>query len=524
MSLMRKVSLPESLFSADGVREIDRYIIDECGVPGFELMQKAARAGFRHLVRTWPAPGPILVLCGKGNNGGDGYLIAANAARHGLTVEVIAMADPGQLSGDAGTAWHTAESEGVRIRRWQDLTEADRAEAFNTSGLIVDAMLGTGVTGAPRAPFDDVIARVNQAPCPVLAVDVASGLNANRGVVDGVAVRADATVTFIALKTGLFTGQGPEYSGQVLFDDLDTAGQTAAMPVRPMARRADWESVRAQLPRRSRVAHKGAFGHVLIVAGDHGFGGAGLLVAEAASRCGAGLVTLATRPEHVAAALTRCPSVMVRGITHGNELDPLLEAADTLICGPGLGQQAWGQQMLQRVLASDLRRILDADALNLLAQQAPRRHDQQILTPHPGEAARLLGTTVAVVEADRLAAATGLQSKYGGVVLLKGAGTVVADGSDVPVVISGANPGMATGGMGDVLAGIAGALMAQLPAPAAAAVMAASLHLAAAARGSRCCGYMGLLPTDVIAALAGVLREAESGPRIADTGATWADD
>ncbi|WP_188093558.1 NAD(P)H-hydrate dehydratase [Marinobacter salinexigens] len=502
-------SLPDALFSADAVRAIDRYVIEQQGVDGFELMQAAARAAFHRLVQRWPESGPILVLCGSGNNGGDGYLVAANAARHGLEVRCLSVAPADKLSGDARKAWQKAVDDGVSILALGGLDAAALDQLFSGSGLIVDAMLGTGVSGAPREPFSAMIARCNGAGVPVLAIDLPSGLNATTGAVDGEVVRADMTVTFIGLKAGLFTGHGPAVSGLVQFDALGVEQGASDSGECPIATRRDWLSTRRWLMPRPANAHKGRFGHVLIVAGDRGFGGAGLMAAEAAGRSGAGLVSLATRPEHVSAALARCPSVMVHGVIHGSELPPLLEPADVIVCGPGIGRSAWGQQMLEQVLASGKAQVLDADALNLMSSRVAIRADGRVLTPHPGEAARLLGCLVPEIEADRISAAKKLQSLYGGVVLLKGAGTVIATG-DAPVdLVSGSNPGMATGGMGDVLAGVIGALYAQLGDPAQAAILGASVHLAAADRASQERGYIGLLPTDVIDALPMVFKESE---------------
>jgi len=515
MPLINNDSLPEDLYCADAVRAIDRYVIDQQGVDGFALMQAAAASAFRRLIGTWPQPSAILVLCGAGNNGGDGYLVAANARRHGIDVRCIAVAPTEKLKGDARKAWQKAIDDGVDVQPLPEGPDAAGHLPFDQIDLIVDAMLGTGATGAPREPFAGIIERCNQASAPVLAVDVPSGLDSNRGTVSGVAVRADMTVTFIALKAGLFTGYGPECCGRLVFESLDTDEWVSESGEAPVARRLDWAALRSSLPRRPANAHKGRFGHVLIVAGEHGFGGAGILAAEAAARTGAGLVSLATRPEYVGAALARCPSVMVRGVNHGSELQALLEAATVIVCGPGIGQDAWGQQMLQQVVASGKPRLLDADALNLLSKRAAQSvgnqgADDQILTPHPGEAARLLGCPVPDVEADRLAAATQLQELYGGVILLKGAGTVIASAQDTPVIISGGNPGMATGGMGDVLSGIIGGLWGQLASAKLVAEMGASVHLAAAGVASQAKGYMGLLPSDVIDGLPALLSQAEN--------------
>ncbi|MBW7470591.1 NAD(P)H-hydrate dehydratase [Marinobacter sp. F4218] len=504
-------SLPDALFSADAVREIDRYVIDQQGVDGFDLMQRAAYSAFRQLVRHWPDQGPVLVLCGAGNNGGDGYLVAANAARHGIEVRCIAVAPTGKLSGDARKAWRKACKDGVPVLELGDLGDLELDELFSQAGVLVDAMLGTGVSGAPREPFAGLIARCNSVAAPVLAIDLPSGLNATTGATEGDAVKADLTVTFIGLKAGLFTGQGAAACGSVVFESLDTGDGVTLSGQPPLAHRLDWGTTRSWLPVRAVNAHKGQFGHVLVVAGDRGFGGAGLMAAEAAARSGAGLVSLATRPEHVTAALARCPSVMVHGLIHGSELPSLLESATVIVCGPGMGQGAWGQQMLEQVVDSGKPRVLDADALNLLSSRVPILADNHILTPHPGEAARLLDCLVPEVEADRIAAARRLQETYGGTILLKGAGTVISSEGEVVDIVSGSNPGMATGGMGDVLSGMIGALYGQLGDARRAAGLAASVHLAAANVATQSKGFMGLIPSDVIDALPTVFSQAEVG-------------
>ncbi|WP_166264223.1 NAD(P)H-hydrate dehydratase [Marinobacter caseinilyticus] len=510
MPLFSATSLTDSLYSADSVRAIDRYVIDKLGIPGFDLMQRAASAAFRQLVKRWPGHQRLLVLCGGGNNGGDGYLVAANAKRHGLDVACVALSSPDKLTGDAATAYRKALTDGVRVSEWISLPQDEQGALFENASLLVDAMLGTGVTGAPREPYATAISGCNHSGLPTIAIDVPSGLDATTGAAAGDVVRAALTVTFIARKAGLYTGQGPEFCGRIEFESLGVAAaDTDRSGESPIAGKFDWQDLSAAVPRRPVTAHKGRFGKLLIVAGDRGFGGAGLLAAEAAARTGVGLVSLATRPEHVGPALARCPSVMVHGVTHSSELTPLIDAADTLVCGPGIGRGAWGQQMLQRVVTETKRLVLDADALNLMSLRVPVKSDNHILTPHPGEAARLLGVTVADIEADRMTSAQEVQRLFGGTVLLKGAGTVIAASGQRPMVLAGSNPGMATGGMGDVLSGMIGALLAQGMAPAMAASMAAALHLSAADRASLSKGFMGLLPTDVIDCVPAILGQAE---------------
>ncbi|MDY6799394.1 MAG: NAD(P)H-hydrate dehydratase [Pseudomonadota bacterium] len=502
-------SLPEALYSADAVQAIDRYVIDQQGVPGFELMQSAARAAFRRLVRQWPEASTVLVLCGAGNNGGDGYLVAANARRHGMEAACISVAPVEKLQGDARRAWQKARADDVTVKALDSLSPDSLAARMAQADVVVDAMLGTGVAGAPREPFAEVIRACNRSGRPVFAIDLPSGLNATTGAAAGEVIRADCTITFIALKAGLFTGRGPDCVGHLAFDDLNTADRVPDSGQQPVASRVDWRQMARQIPPRSRSAHKGAFGHAVVIAGNRGYGGAGLLAAEAAARSGAGLVTLATHPDHVSAALARCPSLMVRGVSHGNELDELLDKASSVVCGPGLGQDAWARQMLRKVLDTDVDCVLDADALNLLAALGINPGARFALTPHPGEAARLLGSNVAELEKDRLSAAGQLSGRTGSLVLLKGAGSVVSDGRD-RWVVSGSNPGMATGGMGDVLSGIIGGLAGQVDGLLTAVLAGAALHLAAADYASRSKGYMGLLPMDVIEALPAVLARQEA--------------
>jgi NAD(P)H-hydrate epimerase len=505
-------SLSSLLFSSDSVQAIDRYVIEEQGVPGFDLMQRAAAAAFRQLGRHFPEAGSILALCGGGNNGGDGYLVAAAAKRHGRQVRCVAIKDPGELKGDAARAHDKAVADDVVVQRWDELDETARQAMFDEADLIVDAMLGTGVKGAPREPFSTVIEAAGRSACPVLAVDVPSGLDATTGVTAGVALRAEVTATFIALKSGLFLGQGPEFAGKVEFESLNLGIQGATETgQQPVARRFDWLKLSKTLPRRPVTAHKGRFGHVLVIAGDHGFGGAGILTAEAAARSGPGLTSLATRPEFVAPALARCPALMVHAVNHGEDLAELIDKADILVCGPGLGKKAWGQQMLQKILESGKPRVLDADAINLISEsgaELEKMHDQ-VFTPHPGEAARLLSCSVADIEGDRLAAAQSMQRKFGGVILLKGAGTVIAAGEACPWILEGGNPGMATGGMGDALTGMIGGLAAQSMELQAATMSAAALHLASANAASRQYGHRGLLPMDVIGCMPGLMARAE---------------
>jgi len=493
--------LPADLYRAEQVRELDRTAI-AAGIPGITLMRRAGEAVFDLIADCWPEVGHLSIWCGAGNNGGDGYIVAALAQRRGYQVQLVQVGEEAKLQGDAKTACTWAQEQGVVCTPW--------AEGVAIEGeLVVDALLGTGLSGEVKAPYAGVIEQINASGLPVVAVDIPSGLCSDTGSVLGVAIDAEATVTFIGVKQGLLTGAGPAHIGELVFDDLDVPETTYAA-VTSACQRVDWNNQLDCLSPRRRNAHKGDFGRVLIVGGNAGMGGAGVMAAEAAARCGAGLVSLATHPDHVAGVIARRPEVMTHGVSSGQDLEGLLAAPDVIVLGPGLGQSAWSEQMVRAVLASDKLLVVDADALNLIStgqfNHYPR--DNWVLTPHPGEAARLLGCSLAEVQADRFAAVTALQKKFGGVVLLKGAGTLICAGEQPISLCSAGNPGMATGGMGDVLSGVLAALVAQgvsLPEATAAGV---ALHAGAADLAAIQYGERGLLATDLMEPLRQLVNQA----------------
>jgi hydroxyethylthiazole kinase-like uncharacterized protein yjeF len=360
-------------------------------------------------------------------------------------------------------------------------------------------MLGTGLGGEVRGIFLDAIKRVNRSAQPVVAVDIPSGLSADTGAVLGVAVQASLTVTFIGLKQGLFMHQAVDFVGEVVFDGL-LIPDAVYESVDVSAFRLGPDDAVECLPKRKRSGHKGHYGHLLVIGGDHGMGGAALMASEAAVMCGAGKVTLATRPEHVSASLMRCPEVMVKGVESAQELAPLLEQATAIVIGPGLGKSGWGHQLLRAVCQKDLPTLVDADALILMAEHGYwSGHDYRnwVMTPHPGEAAHLLGERVETLQQDRFNSARRLQTAFGGSVVLKGAGSIVTDG-DAMHLCSDGNPGMGSGGMGDVLSGVIGALLAQKLTPIDAARVGVYAHAAAADQAASVLGERGLKATDLI--------------------------
>lgn len=489
-------SIPRNFYSCSQVRELDRRAIDEHGIPGIRLMKNAGRCAFEKARELWPEADQWVILCGGGNNGGDGYIFAALAAQKRHRVNVLYLSDPQKLKADAQTAYRFAIQEGVGTEPFSVAT----ADALVASGaVVVDALLGTGAQGIARDPMPEAIKWINASHLPVLALDMPSGLCGDTGTADGDVVVASATVTFIGCKAGLLTGQGPRFTGKLYFSDLGVPAEVY-QDIKPAAVAPCRETLHARLPERHADAHKGRFGHVMIIGGDHGYGGAALLASETAAVTGPGLVSLATRPEHVTAALIRRPEIMTIGVVSGQALEPHLKRPGTLVVGPGLGRSPWSEQMLQQALATGLPLVLDADALNILSQgqqQLPDDSVPRVLTPHPGEAARLLGCTVAEIQADRFAAIKALHQETGGVVVLKGVGTLIYDG-DILLLANVGNPGLARGGTGDVLSGLIGGLMVQGLDAMDAAALAVCVHGDAADLAVVETGMRGLLAADLI--------------------------
>lgn len=478
----------QPLYESVAVRELDRRAVAG-GIDAAELMRRAAAAAWRIVGDRWPRCRRLVVVCGSGNNGGDGYALAALAAAAGCTVQLVQFGAP--PDSPAARAARAAWARHGQSQPWPVALDP-------SADLVVDAVLGIGLRRPVAGAMAAMLAAMNAHAAPILALDVPSGLDADSGRPRGAAVHAALTVSFIAHKAGLWTGVAADYCGDRLLDTLGVPVDLASAPSPRawlMPSRIDPQA----LPPRRPAAHKGEHGHVLVVGGAPGMAGAALLASRAALRAGAGWVSLATHPDHAAALVAAQPELMVHAVSAADALQPLLVRARVVVLGPGLGQDSWGQALFDTVLASGRPLVLDADGLNLLARR-PQTLGGAVLTPHPGEAMRLLeAAAVDAVEADRFGSAEALRDRFGAVAVLKGAGTVVA-GRRLRVCPAG-NPGMAVGGMGDVLSGVIGALMAQGLAPEAAAATGVLAHALAADIVARRRGCRGLLPGDVIDAL-----------------------
>lgn len=476
--------LPIKLYTTAQVRELDHLVIKECGIPGIELMSRAGNAVFRHLRIKWPNAKSISVFCGTGNNAGDGYIIAGLALAVGLKVTVYVFSDPENLKDNAFIAYRDyIKAKGTIIPY--------RVDQPINDDVVIDALLGTGLSKPVTGAYAQAIQNINKSQAKVIAVDVPSGLNSDTGNVMGCAVKADCTVSFIGLKQGLYTGMAADYCGEILYSSLSVPKE-----IFNKVEFGAYRVVKKTIPPRARCSHKGDYGHVLIIGGDRGYSGAARMAGEAALRVGAGLVSIATHPEHSALLNLGRPELMCHGVDSADKLTPLLDKVNVIVIGPGLGQSKWAAELFIAAIKSDKATIIDADGLNLLAH-IPKTHPNWILTPHPGEASHLLACNKAVVQEDRYAAVSAIQSKYGGIAILKGAGTLIATNDDIAVSTTG-NPGMASGGMGDVLAGVIAGLIAQGFSRKDAAQQGVYLHGMAADLAVEQVGERGLLATDLM--------------------------
>ena len=487
-------SLHDSLYSAAQCRQMDAQVAADLNIEPFELMQRAAKSALNTLLQNYPSAGAISVWCGKGNNGGDAYLLAAYAKDMGLEVQLVAVEDVALLSGDAQQAYHAAVEAGLIPSSNLEIVQAD---------VVVDGLLGTGLNRAPAEHMSAAIDHINNSGLPILSIDVPSGVNASTGDIPGICVQADSVVTFIAHKIGLHTGPGCGAFNHMNYDSLGAAvkgqGGLPLVKFNP-----------AQLPKLDTNTYKHQQGHVVVVGGDRGMPGAVVLASQAALRCGAGLVTCLTHGEHAQHLIARQPEIMVGDLSRAQQV---LEQATIVVLGPGLGRLEWGEklfELVQQITSSrNIPCVLDADGLFWLAQAKQWCGGPLYITPHTAEAARLLDCDVVQVQKDRLAAAQTLQKQFDCCGVLKGAGSVLFTPHDMAVCGHG-NAGMATAGMGDVLSGIAGGLLAQAPTADASTVFvnAVCLHSAAADVAADQFGQRSLLASDVVDCISDLLKSS----------------
>ena len=513
--------MPMRACTAEQMRAIDARAVSEYGMPSLLLMENAGRAVAERalaMLRDSPGADPsVLVFCGKGNNGGDGFVAARHLAARGVCVTCILSADRSDVEGDARANLDLLAPLKVRVL---DIT--DYADSRTAPDLVIDALLGTGSKGAPRGPAGQSVDAINASGCPVLAVDIPSGLDSDTGMAPGACVRATETITLGLPKIGLVTGRGREFAGS-----LTVAQISLPLPLlQDDALECEWitaDRARALWPARSEGAHKGNSGRVFVLAGSVGLTGAAALACEGALRAGAGLVTLgipASLNDIMEVKLTEAmtlPLPETEGRAHCSESLELvrerLGGADALAAGPGFGRDPRSGELLRALFSEcGVPAVVDADGLYLMSPAAGKAFpDRCVLTPHPGEMARLLGTEAGAVESNPLEAARALAEQSGCVVVLKGPGTVIASPDGRTGINSSGSPALATGGTGDLLTGILAACLARGLEPYEAAIAAVFLHGVAGEVAEERFGAPGAIAGDVRDSIPEALRRLRAG-------------
>ncbi len=492
-------NLPDKLYSVDSIVQLEQTAIKQFGIPAYELMKSAGQAVFNILITRYSQHNKILILCGAGNNAGDGYVVARLAKQAGLDVSVVSLIDPESLKNEALLAYND----------WIELSENKTTDIslLNDTDIVIDALLGTGLKRDVTGEWARWIKAVNGSGKPVVSIDIPSGLIADTGAIASVAISADITVSFIGLKQGMFTAQAKDVCGEIIFNDL-------ALPAKVYSGVASQAQLLStidysMLPKRKASSHKGRFGHVLIVGGNIGMPGAVILAARSALRTGAGLVTIVTVEQNLDAITSAVPEAMVLTCDKDGIFPESFDSDVTHVAvGMGLGKDDRALNMLKQSVQLNKPMLIDADALNLIAVNELSITTPLVITPHPGEAARLLLKATIDVQSNRFEAVKVLHERFehseACTVILKGSGTLIFDGQIIKVCSLG-SAAMAAPGMGDVLSGIAVALMAQGFAHNDAATLAVCLHASAAEYviGS---GTRGLLASDVIEGLSKVLQ------------------
>ncbi|MCY4050897.1 MAG: NAD(P)H-hydrate dehydratase [Gammaproteobacteria bacterium] len=440
--------MKNKLYIADQVRQLDRFAIEGLGISGCELMERSGKQAFQRILDIYQETKSFLVLCGPGNNGGDGYVVALCALELGMQVEVIFTEKP--KTPDAKLMYHKYLKAGGIANQYNPLDQTLPV----MGDLIIDAILGIGINHAPGGSVEQLINDANQDARSIFALDVPSGLECDTGVAFESCITATNTVNFIGRKVGCYTADGRDQCGTLFYEPLN-------VPLEGSHEDTHYAELIEPFPLDSRVhnSHKRRYGDLAIFGGFTGMFGAVLLAGRAAMRAGCGLTTVVSKQKHADILAVHCPELMSLDFAKEKKVEDLLERVDALVVGPGLDDGKWAQRVFSRILDFHGPVVVDAGALRILAKPAYRmRRDNWILTPHPGEAAALLDCDSMDIQTDRIESAREITSIYGGICILKGSGTIVAySESETPKICDRGNPGMATAGMGDVLSGILGA-------------------------------------------------------------------
>lgn len=498
MKLSESRQLPSPVFMPEQIRQHEAQAAKSAGINLFELMQKAGEAVFELIQSFFLSAKSVCIVVGKGNNAGDGFIVATLAAKAGWQVTIATMPGCDSWQGDAEQARQLMQSHQVKQ------LDADKVN-FAEYDLVVDAILGTGLKQALKSDWQHIVDSINQQARLTVSIDIPSGLNAKTGCVMGSAVKAQHTITFVGLKSGLLTADAADFTGRIHFAGLGV-DKYFNQQNQAYFQLSQFNELRAHLHKRKRNSHKGQFGHVLCIGGDKGMSGAIRMSAEAALRTGAGLVSVITHPDNVLAVSMTRPELMVLGINGINQLlKDKIAAADVIVIGPGLGQTGWANGLMQYVLEQPKPKVIDADGLNWLANN-PTKQQNWVLTPHPLEAGRLIEQSQYHIQHDRFAAVTELQAMYSGTVVLKGCGSLIASRDKIKICQHG-NPGMATAGSGDILTGIIASFIGQGMSPELAAEIAVNVHAQAGDLAAKE-GERGMIATDMLNCIRQIVNQA----------------
>ncbi len=471
---------------------MDKAAVERDGLAEIELMRRAGTRVWREISERWPELSQITVFAGAGNNGGDAFVVAILARQNNLDVQFIVNGDLARQSETSAHYLGLWQQAGGDIESWhQQLIKGE---------LIVDGLLGVGLKRDLDEDWQLLINQINRCDAPKVAIDIPSGLNARTGVPQPCAVEAQLTVTFIGIKVGHYLADGVDYCGELIFDDLGISSSTAHSQT-PALQVID-ETNLCLPEKRKHNSHKNRYGHVLVIGGDKGMVGAASLAAQAALRAGAGMVSVLVHPECVH-SMASTPELMVQS---WNQIEDKLAQASVVVVGPGLGQTEAAKTCLTRISTITLPLVVDASALTseFLKSITSR---QVVITPHPGEAAKLLSETTEYVQTDRLAASKQLCELYPFVSIIKGSGTIIRQAGQIPAINLSGNPGMASAGMGDVLAGMVGALLGQRLDAIEAAKTSVYIHARSADLFAEQADETGLIASDIIRSIPGLVKQ-----------------
>lgn len=526
-----RASLPQQAYDANKVLLNERQVAERRGLGMPELMAMAGKAAFDNIRAEFPKKKAWLIYCGKGNNGGDGFVIAKLALAEGLSVQVLVLADKKQITGDAQhhlnllldelslskNKLETRKEPSSSSQHAQIIFDANTVDAAQVlsernNDLIIDAIFGIGFKGHLSLPLQNLINDINLARQPKVSIDVPSGVNASTGAVTSCAIQAALTISFIVLKQGLVTGKSPDHTGKLIVEGLslqqdfqDAILSDCYLLIR-FADKFSNEDLQSnitlpRIPKRLPSSHKGTFGTLLLVGGNKNYPGAISLASQSALRTGAALVAVCCHSENRSIVFSSQPELMIGGINADSIIaSSHFNKTKALVIGPGLSTDKWAIALFDTCIAKGVWKVVDADALRILAIKSideSTSYSKLILTPHPGEAAALLDASISEVEMDRFAAVKKIAQKYNAICVLKGAGSLISDGQMIWVNTTG-NAGMASGGMGDVLSGIIGALLTQFKDPLAAVKLGVFIHGLAADNIARNQGQRGMIASDII--------------------------